>query len=214
MKIAVTLLDSYRYWKETEFMDPEREHQALQEIIARIQHKRLPKSEPMLKGIAFANVCEHPQQYFHSPSGNYRCDGFEFLGVDVQEFMLNIPSDALKEVWMPQYKHNGNRLVARADVMKDNVLGDVKLISKAFNAKKYDSYEESIQWQAECLMADCEKFVYYVTQGKHRKSDDVITLHNTQVFPFYRSEATDRRVLQLMNDFAAFAEPYLTGEEA
>lgn len=208
MKIAVTLLDSFRYWKETEFTDAEREHQSLQEIIARIKGQKTPKSEPMLKGIAFANVCEEPQQHFHVPSGNYRSDGFEFNGPDVQEFLLNIPHDALKEVWMPRYTRNGNYLVARADVMKANIIGDVKLISKAFNAKKYDSYEESIQWQAELLMADCQEFTYYVTQGKSRKSDDVITLHNTQILQFYRSDETDRRVHQLMNDFAAFARPY------
>lgn len=211
MKIAVTLLDSYRYWKETEFMDPAREHQALQEIIARIQGRKTPKSEAMLKGIAFANICEEPQRYFDAINNSYNCDGFVFHGPDVAEFLLNIPDDAFKEIWMPQYKYNGNHLVARADVMKANVIGDIKLITKAFNAKKYDSYEESIQWQAELLMADCQEFHYFVTQGKHRKKDDVITLHNTQKLQFFRSEATDRRVLQLMNDFAAFAQPYLEG---
>ncbi len=209
MKIAATQLDSYRYWRDTEFHDADREHQALQEIIARIQGKKTPKTEPMLKGIALANILEFPSDHYDEGSGNYRADGFEFDGQSMTEFRLMMPDEALKEVWMPRYRHNGNYLVARADLMFGNVIGDVKLITKAFNANKYDSYESSLQWQAELLMADCPEFRYYIAQGKERKSDDVIMLVNFQTFTFYRSQETDDRVHQMMNDFGRFAEPYL-----
>ena len=209
MKIAVTLLDSYRYWRETEYHDAEREKQSLDEIIARIQGRPTPKSEPMLKGIAFANVLEHPSQFYDEASGNYLCDGFEFDGPSITEFRLTMPDDALKEVWMPRYEYNGNYLVGRADLMWDNIIADNKLITKKLNAMKYDSYEASIQWQAELLMADCQEFKYFVGQGKSRKSDDVIVVSDFQTLTFYRSQETDDRVRQLMNDFGVFARPYL-----
>lgn len=214
MKIAVTLLDAYRYWQETEYHDPEREFQSLQDIIARIQGRPTPKSEPMLKGIALADILEHPAQHFDEASNTYRAEGFEFDAATLTEFRLMMPDEALKEVWMPRYQYNGNYLVGRADLMLNAMIGDVKLITKAFNAMKYDSYETSIQWQAELLMADCPEFRYYIAQGKHRKSDDVIELVNFQTFNFYRSDETDRRVHQLMNDFGKFAEPYLPKEDA
>lgn len=209
MKIAVTTLDSFRYWRETEYNSPEREHQSLQELIAKIQGRRMPISEPALKGIALANILEHPQQHYDVASNTYQSDGFEFDANSVTAFRLTMPDDALKEIWMPRYNYNGNYLVGRADLMKNAMIGDVKCITKKFNGQKYDSYEASIQWQAELLMADCPEFRYYVAQGKERKSDDVIELVDFQTFTFYRSEETDRRVHQLMNDFANFAKPYL-----
>lgn len=213
MKIAVTLLDSYRYWKETEFMDPERERQAGEEVIARIRGQKPPKNEHMLRGIAFADILEKPDEYFDPQSGFYCRDGFEFDGPSVREFMLMIPPDAMREVWMPQSKIREHRLVARADIMYGNTIGDAKLITKPLNAAKYDSYEESIQWQAELLMADCDKFEYYIGQASISKKTDVITIKKMDKLVFYRSQATDERVIKLAKEFAQFAEPYLPEDE-
>lgn len=210
MKIPVTLLDSYRYWKETEFHDQEREIKAGQEIIDKLRGRKTPKTEAMLRGIAFAEILDNPEAHFDRASGNYHYDGFEFDSRSFAEFQLLIPQDAMREVWLPHYHLDGGHyLVGRVDAMKGATIGDAKLITKSFNAAKYESYEDSIQWQAYLLMGDCEQFEYYIAHGKESRKDDVISMDKPQKLTFYRSSSTDERVIQLARDFAAFAEPYL-----
>lgn len=214
LRISLTTLDRFRYWRDTDFEDEAWEHRVKQELLATIRGQKVPKSEPALRGIAFANVLEEPTKHMDSTDHGivYRCDGFEFDANSVAEFMLHVPNGALREVWMPRFYLDDMYLVARADFMHAVTVYDAKLITKAFNKKKYIEYEESVQWKGELLMADADHFVYLVARGKERRDNDVIEIQDVQKLDFYRSEATDEQVRQLMRDYRQFYNHHI--EEA
>lgn len=209
MKIDVTLLESYRYWRNEQFYTQESERKATDELIARIRGERTPLSIPALRGIAFAKVIEEPEKYFDPRSNTYYEDGFRFDAISVANFQLLIPENAMREIWLPRVYIDDHYLVGRADIATGNTLGDAKLITKSLNDKKYDSYEKSIQWKAYLMMADMDEFKFYVAHGKERRKDDVIIIDQPHILTFYRTKETDNEVIYLAKDFARFAEPYL-----
>lgn len=200
MRISVTLLDSFRYWRTEEFYTEEAEEQSYLELCARIRGEPPPQSEDMLRSIAFHKICEDPDEY--KEGALYRCDGWEFDGISTGQFLLELPRDRVTEVKIEQ-EIAAHTLVGKADYMDGVWAGDQKLTKKVTP----DKYGDSIQWMAYLMLADLEAFRYHCAQPRMYKG--VVHLKDYAMFPFYRSKNTDERVIRLVEEFGDFAKPIL-----
>ena len=87
MRVSVTLLDSYRYWKHGEFFTEEQERKSYEELVGRIRGEPFVRNEAMERGVAWHSVCETPAEYRQGPV--YRCDGFDFDIDSADEILLD-----------------------------------------------------------------------------------------------------------------------------
>ena len=202
MRAAVTLLDAFRYYRDSEFHTDETEERSLAELIMRIRGERTPQTDAMLRGIAWHDVCERPTERYMQSTDTYVSGGYEFEAASAGVILMDLPADRVCEVKMVE--DIGPITVSGiADYLDGVVGGDMKLTKKV----EPDKFHDSIQWKAYCRIADLEMFRYHVAQPRER--NDIVTLHDYKVFTFYRSEKTDRDVEEICEHFYEFAQPYL-----
>ncbi len=204
VRLSVTLLDSFRYWREQEYFTEEAELRSYDELVARIMGERPEPNEAMLRGTAFHDIMEHPRERYHADRDTYESDGFIFDTEAVNQILLSLPPDRVCEVKMEQ-QIGDVTLVGIADYMYGCEAGDYKLPKKVH----VDKYAESIQWMAYLMMMDGEAFKYHAAAPWSRRGSDVIYLRDYSVFPFYRAKETDQRVIKLVEQFVEFATPIM-----
>jgi hypothetical protein len=207
VRTAVTLLDSFRYYRDAEFYTSEAEDRSLAELILRIRGERTPQTDVMLRGIAWHDVCEHPDETYDANTDTYASQGYEFEAASAGAILMDLPPDRVCEVKMVE-TIGPLQVSGIADYLDGVVGGDMKLSKKV----EPDKYFESVQWKAYCHLADLEMFRYHVAQPRERKG--IVSLHDYKVFTFYRDEKTDRDVEELCEHFYEFAQPYLKKENA
>lgn len=203
-RTAVTLLDSYRYYRDAEFYTEESEQRALDELVMRIRGERIPPTDVMLRGIAWHKVCEEPREHYDPDRDVYEADGFVFDAVTAGIILMDLPSDRVCEVKMT-LEVGPLLLSGIADYIDGNIGGDYKLTKKV----EPDKYADSCQWKAYLRMIDGKMFRYHVAQPRENRKTGVITLNDYKTFTFYRTPETDAQLERLCYDFWEFARPYV-----
>lgn len=148
IRLSVSDLDQYLYWRETE-------EQPLAVLIERLTYKQ-EETEQMRAGKAFHKVLEHASE---SELLECRRDGFQFcFQLDSElavpairelkgEIVINTPSGPVT-------------LVGKVDAMEALEVTDYKLTER-FDAERYaDSY----QWRSYLLMFGARTFIYEAFQ--------------------------------------------------
>ena len=204
MRVSVTLLDSFRYWKQNEFWTEEAEQKALEELIARIRGEKLPQTDAMLRGIAWHKIAEDPHKYYDPSQDVYGCEGWTFNAADAGVILMDLPAERVCEVKM-EIDVGPVQLVGIADYIDGCNAGDLKLSKKV----EPDKYGESLQWMAYLRMMDGKGFRYHVAQPRTDRKTGAIKLADYKAFPFYRSPHTDAKVEEWCHEFYTFAQPYL-----
>jgi len=199
MRVSVTLLDSFLYWKYGEFFTEDAERKSYNELVSRIKGERTPQTEAMVRSIAFHKICEKPALYVDGAV--FECDGWVFDWKSTQEFIEKLPEDRVTEVKMVE-EVRGHTLVGKADYLRGVCAGDYKLSKKVTP----DKYADSIQWKAYCLLSGVKKFTYHVAQPRENRKTGVVSLHDAKEFTYYPTHATDHQVLSTIDEFAEFAE--------
>jgi hypothetical protein len=203
-RTSVTLLDSYRYYRDAEFHTEESEQRALDELILRIHGERIPPNEAMMRGTAWHKVLEEPHEHYDADNDLYVADGFAFDAVTTGVILMDLPSGRVPEVKMT-LEVGPLLLVGIADYLDGTIGGDFKLTKKV----EPDKYKDSCQWKAYLRMMDGRLFRYHVAQPRANRKTGVITLHDYKTFTFYRTPETDIQLERLCYDFWAFAQPYI-----
>jgi hypothetical protein len=185
IRISVTQLDSYLYWRESEDME-------LSELIARLTGKQEPTHE-MLAGRAFHKLFEHAKD------GDILVadvDGFQFV-FDVNQSIALPEIRELKGEVVFNTSSGPVTLVGKVDAINGTIVHDYKLTER-FEAERYtDSY----QWRAYLAMFGANTFVYDVFQGRYDGSRVSIYDYHRMRFHAYPGMRDD-----VQREVAALAE--------
>lgn len=167
IRLSVTDLDGYLYWRESEDME-------LSELVARLSGRQEPTHET-LAGRAFHKLFEHAK------AGDIHVgtvDGFDFV-FDVNQ-SIGLPEiRELKGECVFDTPSGPVTLVGKVDALNGRIVHDYKLTER-FDAERYtDSY----QWRAYLTMFGANTFVYDVFQGRY---DDMrVTVYDYHRMQFH-----------------------------
>lgn len=162
IRLSVTDIDSFRYWKDSDM--------EFAEFIERMRGKFEPTPE-MLAGRAFHSFMEKASE------GNFTAveqDGYTFRFAIDQDIGLPQTRE-LKAETLLVTPSGPVTLVGKIDAMNGLTVHDYKLTDR-FDAERYaDSY----QWRCYLMMFDASHFIYDVFQAKYE-------MHFISIYDYHR----------------------------
>lgn len=196
MRLSVTDLDSWRYYKDSEEMDVE--------ALLRRLRKLEPPSQPMLAGSALHKILEHASV---GALDHAEAEGFKFrFAVDAEIPLL--PVRELKGEIQLVTPSGVATLVGVVDGL-DGAVYDHKLTER-FDAERYaDSY----QWRCYLLMFGAKKFIYNVFEGREENAGQWV-IHGFQQFPLYSYDGMRGDVVREVSELAEFVAQYVPEKAA
>ena len=191
LRISVSDLDSYRYWKEADDQD-------LEALLKRLRGDDAP-SPQMRAGTAFHKIMEYAHE------GELRAqemDGWRF------EFALDseiaIPAIREMKAELPLETPSGRiLLVGKVDAMDGLTVRDYKLTER-FDAERY---ADSLQWRAYLLMFGGNRFVYDVFQAGY--DENSVTVYDYHALTFYPYPTMREDVIREVHALAEIIARYL-----
>lgn len=190
MRISVTSLDAYRYYRDNE-------DASLDDLLARLR-RELPPTEAMMAGSALHAALEHAQ----ADAEVLQADGYTFRFVADCELPLPAVRELKGEIEM-QTSIGPVTLVGIVDAIGSEIQ-DHKFTAR-FDAERY---ADSFQWRCYLHMFGAHRFVYNVFEGREVKpmSYDIHAFHRLPLFsyPGMREE-----VQREIDEFARFLDRHM-----
>lgn len=192
MRISVTDIDSWRYYKATEDM-------VVEELLRRLR-KQEPPSRAMLAGRALHSVLEHAKD---GDLDYAEADGFRFRFE--ADCALSLPSvRELKGEMLIPSRYGPVTLVGVVDGL-DGAIYDHKLTAR-FDAERYaDSY----QWRCYLVMFGASKFIYNVFEGQEDEKRAEWAIRGFQQFTLYAYEGMKADVAREVAELADFVAQHV-----
>lgn len=192
MRISVTDLDSFRYWKDSEM--------TIDELVQRLRGKFEP-TPAMMAGRAFHSMLEHANL---GEIDICDVDGYRF---DFRQLKAEIAMPSVREL-KAEYQIGDITLVGKVDALNGNVVHDYKL-TEQFDAERYvDSY----QWRCYLLMFGATQFVYDVFQARYDIASIVVYDYHRMSFSAYPEMRDD--VLREVHGLAEIIQQYVPEKAA
>lgn len=197
MRLSVTEIDSWRYYKANEDV-------TLDDLLARLR-KEAPPTTAMLAGSAWHKALELMEWDEEAADAEViSVDGFTFrIAADIE---LNLPEVTELKGEMELDTPSGPvTLVGVVDGIDAHGIRDYKL-SGRFDAERY---MDSFQWRCYLLMFDAQRFAYEVFTAREddRSGEWLITAYDQ--LPFYAYPGLADDVQREVEAFAAFVAEYL-----
>lgn len=196
MRISVTDLDSFRYFKATEDMD-------LAALLARLRREE-PPSPAMLAGRAFHKVLEKAAW---ESADTAEADGYKF----------HFRADCVIP-WLPVRELKGE-IVLPSPVGSVTLVGVVDGIDGAIYdhklTKRFDAerYADSYQWRCYLVMFFAQKFVYNVFEGEQDETGDY-NIWGFHSLTFYAYESMRADVLREVGELAELIAEHIPERRA
>jgi hypothetical protein len=179
IRLSVTDLDGYMYWRESEDME-------LSELIERLRGQQEPTTQ-MLAGRAFHKLFE---QSGEQEVTKVTVDDYEFVFAIDEELALP-PVRELKAEIVFNTSVGPVTLVGKVDALDGIVVHDYKLTER-FDVERYtDSY----QWRSYLCMFNAASFVYDVFVGRYDGTHVYIHDYHRMAFHAYPGMMEDVRVM-------------------
>lgn len=190
MRISVTDLDSFRYYRESEEM-------TLETFLARLNRLE-PPTPQMLAGRALHKLLENAGP--HDEFLGAESDGFKFYFACEIDLALPQVRELKGEVTL-QTKFGPVTLVGIVDGM-DTAVYDYKLTAR-FDAERYS---HSYQWRCYLTMFGGSRFDYRVFVGQ--EDDGECVIREYQELSLYRYPGIERDVADEVERFVEFLREY------
>ncbi len=197
IRISVTDLESWRYWKANEDL-------GLAFLLTRLLHKD-PPTPAMEAGRAFAKMFEHVR------SGNLdevTVDGwtFDFSALN-QEIAVPDVRELKAEVVIST-PSGPVTLVGKVDGLDGTTVHDQKLTER-WDAERY---LDSLQWRVYLVMFGAKRFVYDVFQGRY--DGQRVTIYGYEAMPFFAYPGMRADVESAVAELAEIISTYLPERKA
>jgi hypothetical protein len=198
MRISVSDLDSYLYWKSSEDMP-------LEDLLKRLRREQEPTHQ-MLAGRAFHKALENATTGLMDIAVE---DGFTFR-FDLDENLYLPEIRELKgEVTIPT-NFGPATLVGVVDGLYATTINDYKLTER-FDAERYaDSY----QWRSYLMMFNGNKFRYDAFIYRVDPKTGEYIIYDYSQMSFYRYDGMEKDVQREVNGLAEIIHKYLNKEAA
>lgn len=198
LRISPSLVDSFRYYRDTEFDSAEAQEAKLDELRAQIRGEKREPSEVMLRGRAWHEAVQTglSEVVLEDGGASYRFDPRA-----VQAVWDNRPADSFAEVsGTLELPEIGVVMHLRTDGLVGNEIHEDKTTSRI----DADRYVNTCQWRAYLEAFECALVVYHVVRlGKPRNSD-VWEVKDYLPFRQYRYPAMRADLIQQVGDCKAF----------
>lgn len=176
IRISVTDLESYRYWKADE-------DSTLEDLLIRLRHEE-PPTPAMRAGRAFARLFEEAGPGLLSVVD---VDGWRF---DFSRMEGEIALPAVREIKAEMRVDTPAgqvTLVGQTDGLDGTVVHDQKLTER-WDAEKYI---DSLQWRAYLVMFGATAFVYDVFQARYQERHVTVLDYHPMTFYAYPTIRVD-----------------------
>lgn len=191
IRMSVSDLESYRYWKAMETGD-------LQLLITRLQHREIPTPE-MMAGRAFAKLMENAAE---ETILQQDVDGWRFAFNLDTEFSIP-PVRELKAEQEFDTPNGPVLLVGKVDGLRGLAVHDQKLTER-FDAERYT---DSLQWRAYLTMFEATEFVYDVFVCTY--AGNFVNIYDYQRLPFYAYPEMRKDVELAVSELAEVITRYI-----
>jgi hypothetical protein len=181
VRTAVTLLDSFRYYRDAEFYTSEAEDRSLAELIMRIRGERTPQTDVMLRGIAWHDVCEHPDETYDANTDTYASQGYEFEAASAGAILMDLPPDRVCEVKMVE-TIGPLQVSGIADYLDGVVGGDMKL------SKKVEPDAQPRERKGIVSLHDYKVFTFYRDEKTDRDVEELCEHFYEFAQPYLKKE--------------------------
>lgn len=193
IRLSVSDLESFRYWKE-------REDQGLPELLAKLRHEE-PPTPNMEAGKAFAKLFENSIE--GSELEQASVDGWTF-GFSRLTHSIAVPAvRELKAEVVFDTPSGPVTLVGKVDSIHGTEIHDQKLTER-WDAERY---LDSLQWRAYLVMFGGTAFVYDVFTGSY--SGKFVEVHDYQAMTFYAYPAIRTDVERAVCELAAVVAEHM-----
>lgn len=193
IRISVTDLESYRYWRAGE--DP-----SLADLLVRLRHQEAPTFK-MESGQAFAKLFENAGPGWIDFE---RIDGWTF---DFSELTVGIALPPLRELKAEvvfETEYGPVTLVGKVDGLNGREVHDQKL-TENIDAERYF---DSLQWRCYLVMFEASTFVYDLFLGKYDEDEKRVTVVDFQPMTFYRYPDIRKDVERAVTELAGVIVKY------
>lgn len=191
MRISVTDLDSYLYWKSSEDV-------ALETLLSRLRRETEP-TPAMMAGRAFHKALETAAE---GSLESVEVDGFKFRFLLDCELALSPIRELKGDMIVPTSAGNVT-LVGVVDAMHGLTVRDYKLTER-FDAERYiDSY----QWRSYLTIFRANRFIYDVFVC--REELDTRIIYDYHQLPIYAYDGIERDVAEEVDGLARIIAQYL-----
>lgn len=191
IRLSVSDLETYRYWKASEDSD-------VPTLLAKLRHEE-PPTPAMEAGRAFAKLFETADA---GDTAIREVDGwtFDFTAIDAE--IAVPPVRELKAEVLFATPHGPVTLVGKVDGLDGLTVHDQKLTER-WEAERYI---DSLQWRAYLVMFDAKAFVYDVFQARYAGRYVNVNAYETVKFYTYPNVRRDveRAVAELAGVVANF----------
>lgn len=193
IRLSVTDLESYRYWKA-------REDQGLDALVRSLKHED-PPSPQMMAGKAFAKLFETAG----TEEITYRdVDGWRFCFADLGDAEIELsPVRELKAEMRFDTPSGPVMLVGKVDSLHGLTVHDQKLTER-WDAERY---VDSLQWRAYLVMFGARAFVYDVFTGRY--DGTTVYVYDYQPMTFYAYPGMRGDVEQAVTDLASIVAEHI-----
>lgn len=188
IRLSVTDLDTYRYWKD-------REDGTLEELLAELtgvaeETRQMKTSKAFHKALEVAEDGDYSVLYQ---------DGYRFdFAVEDEIDRPQIRELKGERLW--QTSSGPVTLVGKVDGLTGLTIMDYKL-SERFEAERYT---DSLQWRAYLAIFHCDRFVYEIFQCKYDERDHMrVWIHDLHHFALDRYPDMEADLDEAINELAA-----------
>lgn len=191
MRISVTTVDSYNYYRNSE--------KSLSEFLAELR-KEAPVTPEMESGRAFHSMLEHAAEGDEVDS--FEADGYTF------EFACNadLALPAIRELkGEAELTVDGEpiTLVGKVDAVDGLRVWDHKPTTR-FDVEKWT---DAFQWRAYLWMFGCNRFTYNVFVRSVKNGH--VKIREVHELDFYRYPGMEQDIRANLHEFVAFARQHL-----
>lgn len=170
IRLAVTALESFSYWKD-------REDATTEDLLRELAHIEEPTRQ-MMAGRAWAKMWERSRP---GEIDAATMEGWRFVfDLDAQIYVPPIRELKVEEII--QTPSGPVTLVGKVDSFEGLIVRDQKL-SERFEIE--ERYTDSIQWRCYLAMLKARKFIYDVFIGKYDDVDQEVRIVEYHQIPFY-----------------------------
>lgn len=205
MKFAVTTLESFRLFRDYEFIDQ-------QEMIDRINRVPVEPTDRMYLGSALHKILENPDEFRDGAnftvSPHLLAQGefapshpFTFDGLAVHGALHQLPQGPVE--LRSELEIGGVTLRGIADLISGVTVYDHKVSTRA---PKPDSYAESMQWRCYLEMFCAERFVYNHIQLSKNPDTGIYELVDVSRFEHFRYPAMTADIERVVADLVDFVK--------
>lgn len=191
IRLSVSDLETYRYWKADE-------DATLDDLVARLT-RREPPTPQMEAGAAFAKLMEHARE---GELIDAEVDGWHF-SFALDDSIALPPVRELKAEVAIQTPHGPVTLVGKTDGI-DGEVHDQKL-TEHFDAERYT---DSLQWRCYLAMFGARSFVYDVFLAKYERGRG----HTDGEGTYHKGEPTGRIAVLEYHPIRFYAYPEMRAD--